>query len=163
MRGILEMTKGLNGNNVTCDNIFTSYTLSVELRKKNFTLLDTPELPRELLLLQGRVVNSSRYAFSEDLTIVARMPKDKNVLALSAMYNNTQVSDGKDSKPDIIVHYNNTKSSVDNLDQVTSAYSQTLPKTAAAKTAVERLRQEAEQPSTSISMILYGRGDKKRA
>ncbi|KAL1234425.1 PiggyBac transposable element-derived protein [Trichinella spiralis] len=85
MRGILEMTKGLNERRIS----------------------------RCLI----------RYAFSEDLPIVARMPKDKNVLALSAMYNNTQVSDGKDSKPDIIVHYNNTKSSVDNLDQVTSAYS----------------------------------------
>ncbi|KRZ82854.1 hypothetical protein T08_4621 [Trichinella sp. T8] len=36
------------------------------------------------------------------------------------MHNNTQVSDRKGSKPDIIVHYNNTKSSVNNLDQVTS-------------------------------------------
>ncbi|XP_003381511.1 conserved hypothetical protein [Trichinella spiralis] len=122
MRGILEMTKGLNGNNVTCDNIFTSYTLSVELRKKNFTLLDTVKKTSQSYH-ENCYSFKAEYAFSEDLTIVARMPKDKNVLALSAMYNNTQVSDGKDSKPDIIVHYNNTKSSVDNLDQVTSAYS----------------------------------------
>ncbi|KRY24828.1 hypothetical protein T01_10775 [Trichinella spiralis] len=110
------------------------------------------------------------------------------------MHNDNQVCDRKGSKPDIILHYNNTKSGVDNLDKMTSTYScqrisarwplvifyniidvsaynayrrlfleelgkalvqpemmwrKTLPRTAAAKSAVERMRKDAEQPSTS--------------
>ncbi|KRX59338.1 PiggyBac transposable element-derived protein 4 [Trichinella sp. T9] len=150
--------------------------------------------------------------FSEDCTIVSYLPKkNKNVLALSTMHNDNRVSDGKGRKPDIILHYNNTKGGVDNLDKMTSTYScqrmtarwplvifyniidvsaynayvlwtekhptwnagrlhkrrlfveelgkalvqpemmrrKTLPRTAAAKSAVERLRKDAEQPSTS--------------
>ncbi|KRZ08871.1 PiggyBac transposable element-derived protein 4 [Trichinella zimbabwensis] len=212
MRVVLDMAKGLKGHNVTCDNFFTSYSLGVELRKKNLTLVGTvkknkPELPWELLHLQGRELNSSRFAFSEDCTIVSYVPKkNKNVLVLSTMHNDTRVSDGKGSKPDIILHYNNTKGGVDNLDKMTSTYScqrktvrwplvifyniidvsaynayvlwtekhptwnagrlhkrrlfleelgkalvqpemmrrKTLPRTAAAKSAVERLRKDAE-------------------
>ncbi|KRZ73101.1 PiggyBac transposable element-derived protein 4 [Trichinella papuae] len=52
------------------------------------------------------------------------MPKkNKNVLVLSMMHNDTEVSDGKSRKPDIILHYNNTKGGVDNLDKMTSTYS----------------------------------------
>ncbi|KRY06858.1 hypothetical protein T12_2873 [Trichinella patagoniensis] len=39
------------------------------------------------------------------------------------MHNDTRVSDGKGSMPDIILHYNNTKGGVDNLDKMTSTYS----------------------------------------
>ncbi|KRY02294.1 hypothetical protein T12_6493 [Trichinella patagoniensis] len=41
MRVVLDMVKGLKGHNVTCDNFFTSYSLGVELRKKNLTLVGT--------------------------------------------------------------------------------------------------------------------------
>ncbi|KRZ82861.1 hypothetical protein T08_370 [Trichinella sp. T8] len=55
----------------TCKFTLASRQAELVRRTKNLTLLDTVkknklELPRELLLLQGRVVNSSRYAFSED-------------------------------------------------------------------------------------------------
>ncbi|KRX29810.1 hypothetical protein T05_779, partial [Trichinella murrelli] len=110
MRVVLDMVKGLKGHNVTCDNFFTAYSLGVELKKKNLTLVGTPELPRELLQLQGRKLNSSTFAFSEDCTIVSYRPKkNKNVMVLSNMHNDNQVCDGKGSKPDIILHYNITK------------------------------------------------------
>ncbi|KRZ18514.1 hypothetical protein T11_7583 [Trichinella zimbabwensis] len=102
------------------------------------------------------------------------------------MHNDIEVSDGKSSKPDIKLHYNNTKGGVDNLDKmIISTYScqrmtarwplvifynmidqlskalvqpemmrrktLTAQRTAAAKSAIEKLRKEAEQPSTSIS------------
>ncbi|XP_003369100.1 piggyBac transposable element-derived protein 4 [Trichinella spiralis] len=82
------------------------------------------ELPWELLQLQGRKLNSSTFAFSEDCTIISYLTKkNKNVLVLSTMHNDNRVSDGKGSKPDIILHYNNTKGGVDNLDKMTSTYS----------------------------------------
>ncbi|KAL1227120.1 Zinc finger MYM-type protein [Trichinella pseudospiralis] len=105
------------------------------------------ELPWELLHLQGRKLNSSAFAFSEDCTIICYLPKkNKNVLVLSTMHNDNQVSDGKGSKPDIILHYNNTKGtwqgcSVTRNDEA--------PRTAAAKSAIQKLRKDAEQPSTS--------------
>ncbi|KRX55631.1 PiggyBac transposable element-derived protein 4 [Trichinella sp. T9] len=124
MRVVLDMVKGLKGHNVTCDNFFTSYSLGVELKKKNLTLVGTPELPWELLHLKGRELNSTRFAFSEDCTIVSYVLKrNKNFLVLSTMHNDTRVSDGKGSMPDIILHYNNTKGGVDNLDKMTSTYS----------------------------------------
>ncbi|KAL1241616.1 PiggyBac transposable element-derived protein [Trichinella spiralis] len=128
MRVVLDMVKGLKGHNVTCDNFFASYSLGVELRKKNLTLVGTvkknkPELPWELLHLQGRELNSTRFAFSEDFTIVSYvLKKNKNFLVLSTMHNGTRVSDGKGSMPDIILHYNNTKGGVHNLDKMTSTY-----------------------------------------
>ncbi|KRZ81405.1 PiggyBac transposable element-derived protein 4, partial [Trichinella sp. T8] len=197
MRVVLDMVKGLKGHNVTCDNFFTLHALG---------------LPRELLQLQGRKLNSSTFAFSENCTIISYLPKkNKNVLVLSTMHNVNQVCDGKGSKPDIILHYNNTEGGVDNLDKMTSTYScqgmtvrwplvifyniidvyaynayvlwtekhpawnvgrlhkrrlfveelgktlvqpemmmrKTLPRTAAAKSAVERLRKDGEQPSTN--------------
>ncbi|KRY70363.1 hypothetical protein T4A_8383 [Trichinella pseudospiralis] len=82
------------------------------------------ELDQELLHLQGRELNSSRFVFSEDCTIVSYVPKkNKNVLVLSTMHNDDRVSDGKSSKPDIILHYNNTKGGEDNLDKMASTYS----------------------------------------
>ncbi|KRX72057.1 PiggyBac transposable element-derived protein 4, partial [Trichinella sp. T6] len=95
----------------------------------NLTLVGTvkknkPELPRELLQLQGRKLNSSTFAFSEDCTIESYRPKkNKNVIVLSTMHNDNQVCDGKGSKPDIILHYNIAKGGVDNLDKMTSTYS----------------------------------------
>ncbi|KRY43408.1 hypothetical protein T01_10170 [Trichinella spiralis] len=140
------------------------------------------------------------------------------------MHNDNQVCDGKGSKPEIILHYNNTKGGVDNLDKMTSTYScqrmsarwplvifyniidvsaynayvlwtekhsawnvgrlrkrrlfleelgkalvqpemmrrKTLPRTAAAKSAVKRLRKDTEQPSTS-GITDTDTGGKKRA
>ncbi|KRZ82484.1 hypothetical protein T08_832 [Trichinella sp. T8] len=41
MRVVLDMVKGLKGHNVTCDNFYTSYSLGVELKQKNLTLVGT--------------------------------------------------------------------------------------------------------------------------
>ncbi|KRY47577.1 hypothetical protein T03_1455 [Trichinella britovi] len=39
MRVVLDMVKGLKGHNVTCDNVFTSYALGVELKNKSYKQL----------------------------------------------------------------------------------------------------------------------------
>lgn len=51
MRVVLDLTKGLKGHNVTCDNFFTSYELGQKLLKNKLTILGTirknkPELPK---------------------------------------------------------------------------------------------------------------------
>lgn len=54
MRVVLEVTEGLRGLNVTCDNFFNSHELGEALLKKKITMVDTvrrnkPELPPALI------------------------------------------------------------------------------------------------------------------
>lgn len=54
MRVVLDLTTGLQGHTVTCDNFFTSYALGQELLKRKMTMVGTvrrnkPELPSALL------------------------------------------------------------------------------------------------------------------
>ncbi|KAK6320045.1 hypothetical protein J4Q44_G00091520 [Coregonus suidteri] len=129
MRVVLDMSEGLQGHNITCDNFFTSYRLGVELQKRKLTMVGTirknkPELPSELLKMQGRTVHSSKFAFSENATVVSYCPKkNKNVLVMSTMHKDASLSAREDIKPQIILDYNSTKGGVDNLDKVTATYS----------------------------------------
>ncbi|CAB4058901.1 unnamed protein product [Lepeophtheirus salmonis] len=50
MCGVLDLTEGLRGHNLTCDNFFTSYQLGHQLLKRKITKVGTvrknkPELP----------------------------------------------------------------------------------------------------------------------
>ncbi|KAL7872276.1 hypothetical protein SRHO_G00072590 [Serrasalmus rhombeus] len=129
MRVVLEMTEGLQGHNITCDNFFTSYRLGDELQERNLTMLGTvrknkPELPSEILKMQGRPLHSSKFAFTEKTTLVSYCPKrNKNVLVMSTMHKDASLSTREDMKPQMILDYNSTKGGVDNLDKVTATYS----------------------------------------
>ena len=64
MRVVLDVTEGLRGHNVTCDNCFTSYELRQKLLKRKITMVGTvrknkPELPPALLASKEREVFSS--------------------------------------------------------------------------------------------------------
>ncbi|CAB4059157.1 unnamed protein product [Lepeophtheirus salmonis] len=41
MRAVLDLTEGLRGHNVTCDNLFTSYQLGQQLLKRKITMVGT--------------------------------------------------------------------------------------------------------------------------
>uniref|UniRef100_A0A8C1PJ70 PiggyBac transposable element-derived protein domain-containing protein n=1 Tax=Cyprinus carpio TaxID=7962 RepID=A0A8C1PJ70_CYPCA len=123
-RVILEMTEGLQGNTVTCDNFFTSYRLAEELLKRKMALVGTirrnkPELPPQLLQIKHRALLSSLFAFTKTHTAVSYVPKrGKNVLLLSTKHREPAVSDTEKKKPVIITDYNRCKGGVDNLDKV---------------------------------------------
>nr|XP_046255654.1 piggyBac transposable element-derived protein 4-like [Scatophagus argus] len=129
MRVVLEMSEGLQGHNITCDNFFTSYRLGDELQKRKLTMLGTvrrnkPELPSEILKMQGRPLHSSVFVFTEKATVVSYCPKkNKNVLVMSTMHTDASLSTREDMKPQMILDYNSTKGGVDNLDKVTATYS----------------------------------------
>ncbi|CAL9706202.1 unnamed protein product [Knipowitschia caucasica] len=129
MRVVLEMSEGLQGHNITCDNFFTSYRLGDELQKRKLTMLGTvrrnkPELPTEILKMQGRPLHSPIFAFTEKATVVSYCPKrNKNVLVMSTMHTDASLSTREDMKPQMILDYNSTKGGVDNLDKVTATYS----------------------------------------
>ncbi|XP_045556506.1 piggyBac transposable element-derived protein 4 [Salmo salar] len=129
-RVVLDLTQGLpGGHNVTCDNFFTSYELGQRLLERNLTMVGTvrknkPELPPALLQSKGRQVSSSRFAFTPTATLVSYLAKrNKNVLLLSTLHTEADVSDRRDRKPALILDYNRNKGGVDNLDKVVGTYS----------------------------------------
>nr|XP_046210847.1 piggyBac transposable element-derived protein 4-like [Oncorhynchus gorbuscha] len=129
MRVVLNLTTGLSGRNVTCDNFFTSYDLGQRLPERNLTMVCTvrknkAELPPVLLGSRGRQVLSSRFAFTPTATLVSYLAKrNKNVLLLSTLHTEGHISDRRDKKPALILDYNCNKGGVDNLDKVVGTYS----------------------------------------
>lgn len=129
MRVVLDLTTGLSGRNVTCDNFFTSYELGQRLLDRNLTVVGTvrknkAELPPALLESKGRQVLSSRFAFTPTATLVSYLAKkNKNVLLLSTLHTEAEVSDRRHRKPAVILDYNCNKGGVDNLDKVVGTYS----------------------------------------
>uniref|UniRef100_A0AAZ1Y4A3 PiggyBac transposable element-derived protein domain-containing protein n=1 Tax=Oreochromis aureus TaxID=47969 RepID=A0AAZ1Y4A3_OREAU len=129
MRVALELTEGLQGNVVTCDNFFTSFALAEELLRRKLALVGTirknkPELPPRLLQTRGTAVFSSAFAFTLTHTLVSYVPRrGKNVLLMSTKHRTPDVSEEGKRKPVIIQDYNRCKGGVDNLDKVVGTYS----------------------------------------
>lgn len=123
-RVILDMTEGLRGVTLTCDNFFTSYSLAQELLMKKVALVGTirankPELPPKLKQTKERAVFSSLFAFTTTTTAVSYIPRrGRNVLLLSTKHREPAVHQNEKQKPQIIVDYNHCKGGVDNLDKV---------------------------------------------
>uniref|UniRef100_A0A3Q3J2G5 PiggyBac transposable element-derived protein domain-containing protein n=1 Tax=Monopterus albus TaxID=43700 RepID=A0A3Q3J2G5_MONAL len=126
MRVVLDLSQNLKGHNITCDNFFTSYKLGQELLKRKLTMGGTirknkPELPPQLLETKGRPLNSSRFLYTADTSLVSYVPKkDKNVVLMSTLHREGKICG---QKPEIIMYYNATKGGVDNLDKMVTAYS----------------------------------------
>lgn len=129
MRVVLQLTEGLQGHTVTCDNFFTSFSLAEELLRRKLALVGTirrnkPELPPQLVQLRQRKILSSLFAFTKTTMAVSYMPKrGKNVLLLSTKHREPAVSDVEKKKPAAILDYNRCKGGVDNLDKVVGTYS----------------------------------------
>ena len=117
-----------SGRNVTADNFFTSVPLAEDLLTDGLTYVGTirsnkPHIPDVMRAANNRDVHSSLFGFRNQVTIVSHVPKaNKAVLALSTMHHDSQ-TEGDDHKPQIILHYNATKSGVDNLDHLVTMYS----------------------------------------
>lgn len=82
MRVVLDMSVGLQGHTITCDNYFTSYALGQELLKRKLGMLGTvrknkPELPSALVKTRGREKFSSVFAFTNTHTLVSYCPQKK--------------------------------------------------------------------------------------
>uniref|UniRef100_A0A3Q3KRH5 PiggyBac transposable element-derived protein domain-containing protein n=1 Tax=Monopterus albus TaxID=43700 RepID=A0A3Q3KRH5_MONAL len=126
MRVVLDLSQDLEGHNITCDNFFTSYELGQELLKRKLTMVGTirknkPELPPQLLETRGRSVNSSKFLYTADTSLVSYVPRRrKNVLLMSTLHRSGKICG---QKPEIIMHYNATKGAVDNLDKLVTVYS----------------------------------------
>ena len=116
-----------SGRNVTADNFFSSVSLAEDLLQEGLTYVGTvrsnkADVPDEMRARRDRDAHSSLFGFKDQVTLVSYVPKkNKAVLALSTMHHDSSV-EGDDCKPQIILHYNATKSGVDNLDHLVSAF-----------------------------------------
>ncbi|KRZ41382.1 hypothetical protein T4C_6009, partial [Trichinella pseudospiralis] len=100
-----DKVKGLKGHNVTCD----------KTEKKNLTLVGA--IKKQARATMGTAAPTRQKTELFSICLFRRLHHH------ITMHNDNQVSDGKGSKPDIILHYNNTKGGVDNLDKMASTYS----------------------------------------
>ncbi|XP_071058627.1 piggyBac transposable element-derived protein 4-like [Pseudochaenichthys georgianus] len=95
MRVVLEMTEGLQGHIITCDNFCTSFALAEELLRRKLALVGTirrnkPELPPISLQARARAVLSSTFAFTKTHTLISYIPRrGRNVLLLSTKHRST--------------------------------------------------------------------------
>lgn len=83
-RMVLQLTEGLQGRNVTCDNFFTSHSLAVKLLLRKMPLVGTirknrNELPPVLLQMKRKPVHHSEFIFDHNnkITLVSYVPKKK--------------------------------------------------------------------------------------
>ncbi len=113
---------------MTADNFFSSYDLVSKLYAVNFRFVGTlkknkPEIPACFLPQKIRATNSSIFGFLNEKTLVSYVPKaNKAVVLISSEHHNNSVNQSNNSKPDIILFYNQTKGSVDAFDQKTEKY-----------------------------------------
>jgi len=113
---------------LTADNFFSSYDLVSKLYALNFRFVGTlkknkPEIPACFLPQKIRATNSSIFGFLNEKTLVSYVPKaNKAVVLISSEHHNNSVNQSNNSKPDIILFYNQTKGSVDAFDQKTEKY-----------------------------------------
>lgn len=80
MRVVLQMTEGLQGHVITCDNYFPSYALADELLKRKLALVGTicqnkPEIPPVLCQARGSAIYSYTFAFTKKHTLVSYIPR----------------------------------------------------------------------------------------
>lgn len=129
-RVVLELSDYLSqGYGITTDNFFTSLQLSQKLLDKKLTLCGTLRknktfIPKELFPSSSKKEYSSMFAFTKHCTLVSYVPKKNNaVILLSTEHDDDKVSNKEsDYKPDIVLHYNNTKGAVDATDQMAAKY-----------------------------------------
>lgn len=116
-----------SGRNVVGDNFFTSCELGEFLLSQNLTYVGTirrnkTDIPEEMKASRDRTELSSVFGFSGQQTLVSYVPKkNKAVILLSTLHHDKVVA-GDKFKPEIILHYNQTKSGVDNLDHLITNY-----------------------------------------
>ncbi|KAJ4425533.1 hypothetical protein ANN_27727 [Periplaneta americana] len=76
-----------------------------------------PELPQQM---NKKEIHSSSFYFTNDTTAVNCVPKkNKNVMLMSTLHHDNEVSNRNDKKPQMILDYNASKVAVDTFDQVT--------------------------------------------
>ncbi|XP_070300249.1 piggyBac transposable element-derived protein 4-like [Salvelinus sp. IW2-2015] len=77
------------------------------------------ELSPQLLNTRNRPINSTKFVFTADMSLVSYVPKKgKNVVLMRALHRDRRICGQEHQKTEIIMDYNATKGGVDNLDKL---------------------------------------------
>jgi len=111
---------------ITMDNYFTSVPLFTSLLDKKLFAVGTIRKNKRKIpatLKTHAPVGSSRFVFTEKLTLASYMPKkNKIVLLLSSLHRDNKV-DNATKKPDMVLYYNKYKGATDAMDKNCHNYS----------------------------------------
>lgn len=117
-----------SGRNVVADNFFSSVDLAEQLLADQMTYVGTirsnkPHVPEAMKASRGRQELSTLFGFHDQLTLVSYVPKPgKAVLAISTLHHDATIDVQMKNKPEVILHYNGTKSGVDNMDHLATMH-----------------------------------------
>ena len=115
------------GQNITCNNFFTSVMLAKSLKSKKTSIVGTVnkiqrEVPKAIKTIKLPLY-STRIFKNEELTLMVYQGKPlKNVLILSSVHRSVAILDTSKKLPESVTYYNKTKSGVDNIDQMVCLY-----------------------------------------
>ncbi|XP_018405288.1 PREDICTED: uncharacterized protein LOC108781722, partial [Cyphomyrmex costatus] len=116
-----------SGRTAICDNWFTTISLVQRMLQPEFDMTVTGtlrknkrEIPKQMIVA-AKDPPKSTFCFTKNMTLVSYSPKkNKFVLLLSSYMCTSEITDGK---PNIVLHYNETKGGTDCFDQLCHAYS----------------------------------------
>ncbi|XP_037940738.1 piggyBac transposable element-derived protein 4-like [Teleopsis dalmanni] len=129
---VKELTRPIHGTcrNITCDNWFTSVQLAKSLLKEPYKLTivgtirsNKREIPEQMKNSRSRPVGTTMFCFDGPLTLASYKPKPSKMVYLLSSCNEPGTINQTSGKPDIILHYNQTKGGVDTFDQMCSLMS----------------------------------------
>ncbi|KAJ4441089.1 hypothetical protein ANN_10939 [Periplaneta americana] len=108
-QSVLHLSRPINHThrNITADNWFSSIELSMELQNRGLTYVGTlrknqRDIPIEFLPSRKKEEMSANYEFTNDLTLVAFVPKKNNAVLLVSSMHHTKSTDPVSKKPEII-------------------------------------------------------------
>ena len=121
----------MSGCNIPMDRCFTSIPLAQWYLERNITIVGTMRLDRRDLPPEIKKVekHDERFTFyvhdkDDDLMLVSYIDKrksgKKNVVVLTSMHDNTQVTKDERKNPQVHIFYDHTKGGVDVLDLISS-------------------------------------------
>lgn len=115
-QSVIHLVKQIQGTNrnVTGDNWFSSIELVNELCDHGCTYVgnmkkNKVEIPKEFQPNANREVKSSLYGFTEDVTPLSFVPKEKKAVLMVSSMHHAARDDLDIWKPEIISLYNHTK------------------------------------------------------
>ncbi|XP_018407155.1 PREDICTED: uncharacterized protein LOC108783160 [Cyphomyrmex costatus] len=123
-----EVTKPIHGTGrtVTCNNWFTTIPLLMRMLEPEFNLTMTGtirknkrEIP-EVMKTASKNPPASNFCFTNSITLVSHTSKKHKLVLLVSSYIHTE--NIVNNKPEIILHYNDTKGGTDSFDQLCHTY-----------------------------------------
>jgi hypothetical protein len=127
---VLDLLEGIDaaGHNVTYDNFFTIACKNVAGNKVTPVATirkNKPELPPDMISTKKSKTFTTMFGFQQDCMFVSYCPKKSKIVNfLSTLHSEPKLNTSNEQRtPEVIPTYNDTKTGVDTMDQMTRTYS----------------------------------------